>query len=85
MVEYENFLLDHLDIEHTRSQRAPQSQPDRQVHFCAARGGDVTQIDDMLPTKPGGEQIRDLGFGFGIITADKNVMVPISELPRIHH
>src|SRR5262249_28986961 len=77
---------DHANVEMPCAQCAPQPQPEREKHFCSARGADVAEVNDvcLFPAEPFTESVADFAFGLRIIAAEKQVVVTRHER-RLHH
>ena len=58
--------------------------PQRHVHFHAARGGDIAEVNNVLPTEPIAKNHHDGSLGFDIIAADKDRRL-LDQLGWINH
>ena len=54
-----------------------QTHPERHHHFCAARGCDVANIDDVvdLPAEPFVQIFGDFVFRRGVVAADEQIVI----------
>src|SRR6266511_2626746 len=59
------------DVEHGRLQGAHQADPQGDVHLHAARGGDVAEVDDVLPPEPVAEETGDHVLRGGVVAGDE--------------
>jgi hypothetical protein len=57
------------------SDDTPEPHPEREEHLCAARVGDVAEVDDVagLPTEPFEEAVGDLAFRHRVVATDEQV------------
>ena len=63
-----------VEVEHRRLEADHQPQPEGEQHLHAARGGDVTEIDRIVPPELA-EDFLYLGFGVGVVSAEKDVIL----------
>jgi hypothetical protein len=67
-------LLDNFNIEKRGSQFNAYVVPQDDIHLCAAGGGDISQVDDVPPPKPRGQQLGHLDYCSRVITTDEQIM-----------
>ena len=55
--------LDYFDVKYRGAQFNPQVVPQDEIHLCAAGGGDISQVNNVPPPKPGGQPLGHPVFG----------------------
>lgn len=70
------------DVEHRRSHRREDLNPDREEHLGSPSAGNVAQVDHMAPAEPVLQYGRYFRLGAGVVAADENVMVSTGDLLR---
>src|SRR5215510_13632794 len=93
-----SIAVDHTNVEVPRAQSAPQPQPEREKHFHAARGADVTEVNAvcLFPAEPCTKPVADFPFGLRIIATEKQIVVTryqrwlhhdvtVHRVERLHH
>src|SRR4029434_9163808 len=74
---YPSSATDDVDVEMRIAYDTPEPHPEREKHFCAARVGDVAEVDDVcgLPAEPFAKPVGDFPLCRCIVAADEQVVV----------
>ena len=67
-----------MKIEHRALKLTPETNPNGKERFCPSRARDIPKVDYVcfLPAEVFDQEAQDLLSRSGIVSADKNVVVP---------